>query len=313
MGGLLGIAGGGVEGLNPLNSGRPDGTIVCMNQTMYRSAAEGEIRRFFPELVRYRYLLWDFVWRELRARYRNAMMGFAWAFLQPILMMATLTLVFGYLLPMAAPIRLSQSSHPYAVFVLCGLVPWHFFTMALTRGTNSLNEHEALIKKVWFPREVVPIAAVTVYVTNVIIGFGVLLVVMVLLEGFGSIGAGIIYVPFLFAIQFALVLGLALILSTFNVYYHDVGYILEAGLTLAFYATPIIYSYELPYRFPGWLFRIYMLNPMAPLTVAYQQAILDNRLPDLGLVAESVVMTAAAVSLGLWVFRRHAPTFADHL
>lgn len=295
-----------------MNRQSGDGTILgAMIQTFYTSARQGLLSGVVPDLIRYRGLLRDMVWKELRARYRNAMMGFLWAILQPVMMMAILTFVFGYMLRGVVASRGLATERSYAVFLLCGLVPWQFLAVALACGTNSLLESQELIKKVHFPREVVPLAAVANCLVNLVIGFATLLVVMVVLEGFSSIGVCILYTPFIFAIQFFMVVGLALLLSSMNAHYRDVGYFTDVALAFGFYATPVFYP--LPTNLHPLLQRLYMLNPMAHLVTAYRTALLDNRTPSLEHLAYPAAVAAAVLLVGAYVFRRNAPTFADYL
>lgn len=251
------------------------------------------------------------VWKELRARYRNAMMGFLWAVLQPVMMMAILTFVFGYMLRGVVASRGLQTERPYAVFLLCGLVPWQFLAVALACGTNSLLESQELIKKVYFPREVVPLAAVLNCLVNLVIGFITLLVVMVILDGISSLGMGIFLAPVIFVIQMVMVIGLALLLSSMNARYRDVGYLTDVALAFGFYATPVFYP--LPTNLNPLLLRLYMLNPMAHLITAYREALLDNRLPSLLHIAYPGVVAVIILVIGICVFRRSAPTLADYL
>lgn len=291
-----------------------------MSRGFYSAGQQREISRIIPDLIRNRGLLRDLVSKELRARYRNAMMGFLWAVLQPVLMMAILTFVFGYLL--RSMIGERGGGHPYAVSLLCGLVPWLFLSTALTRGANSLLENKELIKKVYFPRELIPIASVTYCLVNVLIGFVTLLVVMALLMpgGISDIGIGVLYVPLIFAINFVLALGLVLLFSALNVHYNDVGYMIEVALAFGFYATPILYplpksmkALPVSEELGAWLYRLYLLNPMANLVPAYRQALLENVFPDAVLLLRAGVFAAGALLLGVYVFRRNAPTFADYL
>lgn len=285
-----------------------------MSRAFYTSTQQQSFLRIIPDLIVNRGLLRDVVWKELRARYRNAMMGFLWAVLQPVMMMLILTFVFRYLLGarLAAKGLPSESITPE--FLLCGIVAWQFLSVAVTSGAHSLLESGELIKKVHFPREIVPLAAVVNCLVNLAIGFATLLLVIVVLRGPGAIGIGLLYLPFLFAIQFALVIGLALLLSALNVHYRDVGYMIDVLLTFGFYATPIFYPLSMVSgRLHGVLLQLYMLNPMASLVTAYREALLNNQLPDPMLFARPLVFAALALLAGAYVFRRNAATFADYL
>jgi ABC-type polysaccharide/polyol phosphate export permease len=190
-------------------------------------------------------------------------------------------------------------------------VPWQFLTLSLTSSVNSLVVNQDLIKKVYFPRETIPLAAILNNVVSLGIGFATLLAVMAVLEGIGSIGIGLLWTPVVFSVQFALIVGLALLFSALNVRFRDFSYLIEVGLAFGFYATPIFY--ELPANLNPWLYRVYMLNPMAHLVIAYRQALLDNRFPDLVHLAWPGVVAMAFLALGVVVFRRFAPTFADYV
>lgn len=285
-----------------------------MDVSCYTSARQGDVLRIVPDLFANRGLLRDVVWRELRARYRNAMMGFLWAVVQPVLMMAILLFVFGYLLGDIMQARGIRSERPSAVFLLCGLVPWQFLWVALASGTNSLIESQELIKKVYFPREIIPLAAVINCLVNLVVGFITLFVFLVVRDGPFALGVGICYFPLIFAIQFMLIVGAVLLLSALNVQYRDVSYMVDVVLTFGFYATPIFYPLNtVSSRLNGFLLDIYMLNPMANLITAYRQALLDNRFPDILLLLRPGLIAIAFLLIGAVVFRRNAPTFADRL
>lgn len=285
-----------------------------MSRAFYTSTQQQSFSRILPDLMANKGLLRDVVWKELRARYRNAMMGFLWAVLQPVMMMMILTFVFRYLMGarLAATGMPSESITPE--FLLCGIVAWQFLSVALTSGAHSLLESGELIKKVHFPREIIPLAAVINCLVNLAIGFVTLLLVIIVLRGPSAIGVGLLYLPFLFAIQFALAIGLALLLSALNVHYRDVGYMIDVLLTFGFYATPIFYPLSMVSgRLNGVLFQLYMLNPMASLITAYREALLNNQLPDAMLFVRPFVFAVVALVLGAYVFRRNAATFADYL
>ncbi|HOT50776.1 MAG TPA: ABC transporter permease, partial [Candidatus Hydrogenedentes bacterium] len=207
-----------------------------------------------------------------------------------------------------------RSERPSAVFLLCGLVPWQFLAVALACGTHSLIESQELIKKVYFPREIIPLAAVVNCLVNFFVGFVTLLVFIIVRDGVSALGAGLFCVPFIFAIQFMLVLGLALLLSALNVHYRDVGYMVDVVLAFGFYATPIFYPLGMvSSRLDGFLFNLYMLNPMANLVTAYRQALLDNVFPEPMLLLRPLVVAVLCLLIGAVVFRRNAPTLADYL
>ncbi len=290
-----------------------------MNEVVYTSSQQGQVLRVFAELRRSRGLLADLVSKELRGRYRNAMMGLLWAVLQPLLMTLILTFVFTVLFSSGGRGEIVQS----ALQILSKLIFWQFLATALLLATQSPIDNQELIKKVHFPRETIPLATVCNCLVNLGIGFVVLIVVHFILEG--PIQAGIIWVPLLFAIQLTMVVGLALLLSAANVFSRDVTHILEIVLTFGFYASPVLYPLEFAkkglgvihemvgFGDPGVWSKLYMLNPMAGLLEAYQQAIVGGWLDEPGLLIWPTIFAAGSLAVGVYVFRRSAPVFADHL
>lgn len=285
---------------------------------MYSSARQWKLNRVIPDLIHSRGLLWDLVWKDLRARYRYTIMGFVWAVLQPLLLMLILTFVFGVIFPGKIQGAGESDDHPFYVMLLCGLIFWQFFATCLSSCTTSLLSNHDLVKKVYFPREVVPMAAMGVAVVNLAIGFVVLLVIH-LISG-GTLGLGILWLPVIFAIQFVLTLGVSLLCAALNVYYRDVAYMVEVVLTLGFYATPLFYPLSFVQqwaaghgRYGPELLTLYMANPMVGLVTAYRQAFLDNVMPDPVLVLWPAACAVFLLAIGAVVFRRGAPVFADYM
>lgn len=283
-----------------------------MSRVYYSSADSRRIRNVIPDLVRSRGLLWDLVSKDLRARYRNAVMGFVWAVLQPLLLTTILYFVFTVVFP-GGRVAGMGGDHPFAVYLLCGLVFWQFFASCLSRSTVSLLENHELVKKAAFPREVIPLASLGNCAVNCAIGFAVFVVVRFWLEG--GFGWGLVWLPFILTIQCALIVGLSLLTSSLNVQYRDVGYIVEVALMFGFYATPIFYSFEKAQQMASHstLFVLYMLNPMVGIITAYRQALLDNQTPSAVQIVYPLLFSVCALILGVVVFRRRAPLLADRL
>jgi len=256
--------------------------------------------------------MWDLFSKDLRARYRNAIMGFVWAVLQPLLMMLILYMVFGVIF--AERIGASDQKHPYAVTLLCGLIFWQYFASSVSRATTSILDNADLVKKVYFPREVIPLSALGNCTVNLLIGFIVLLIFH--LATGGGLGIGAVWMVPVFAVQLTLTVGIALLCSSLNVYFRDVGYMVDVGLTFGFYATPIFYSLDMvrerAVSSPG-LLSIYMLNPMVGIVTAYRDAFLDNRFPDFATLGWPAFCAVAMLAVGVAVFRYNSPTIADHL
>lgn len=277
--------------------------------THYTQAHLTSIRRLPRDLIRSREILLDLLTKELRVRYRVAAMGIFWAILHPLLMMAILTLVFGFIL--GPRLNMGSEARPYPVLLLCGLIPWQFFAQGLNNATNALVANRDLIKKVYFPREVIPIATVLDWTVNFAIGVVLLFVIHLMFGGVFGWGT-FLFVP-LFLVQFMLVVGLGLLLAAMNVFFRDVKYIVEIALAFGFYATPVFYELHFAEEnLPGWLYRLYLLNPMAGMIAAYREVLFDGTFAPKILLWPACTATLALV-VGLYVFRRNASTMADYL
>jgi ABC-type polysaccharide/polyol phosphate export permease len=194
----------------------------------------GGVRTKTEELLRYRYLLRNLVKRDLKARYKNSAFGVLWSLLNPLAMMLVFTLLFTVLRP--------NSTRQYAIFVLVGLIPWNFFTGSLMSGTTSVVGNSSLVKKVYFPRELLPFSSILSNLVNFAIA---LLVLVVFLYIFGiGLTVHALWVPAILLTQIIFVLGLVLLLGGLNVFYRDVLMILEVVILAWFFLTPVFYSLE---------------------------------------------------------------------
>ena len=282
-----------------------------MTDIVYSHTHPRKLSRIIPDLVRSRELLVDLTLKDLKVRYRYALMGVLWAVLEPLIMMLVLTFVFSVVFTARLEAHGIEGGRDYAVFILCGLIPWQFFATALRSTTHSLVDNRNLIKKVYFPREILPLSSIGVALVNFVIGGVLLLIVAALLIG-KLPGPGMIYVPVIFLVQLALVIGLGLLTSTANATYRDVAYMVDAALLFGFYATPVLYPPDLvESTFPG-LYPLYMLNPMAGIITAYRDALLHNTFAA-ELLLWPAVAALVALPAGAVVFRKRAATLADSL
>jgi lipopolysaccharide transport system permease protein len=282
-----------------------------MSKPLYTDTQQRLIRRVIPELVRARELLIDLIWKDVRVRYRYALMGFVWAVLEPLLMTLILTFVFSLVFQAKVERLGIETGQGYAVFILAALIPWQFLAASLTTSTRSLVDNSNLVQKVYFPREIIPLAAVGNALVNFFIGYLVLLVFFTALVGIPGFGA--LWLLAVFLIQLALVAGLALILSCAHVFFRDVGHIIDVAVLFGFYATPIFYPPEFVRdRFEA-LYPFYMLNPMAGLVTAYRDLLWFNTLRQPSMLIVPLVSAVLALAVGTWLFRRNAPFLSDNL
>ncbi len=259
------------------------------------------------EIADYTDLLRNLVVRDLKVRYRGSIFGFAWSLLNPLLMMAVFTLVFQ-VLAQYDDIQL------YPLFLTAALVPWLFTQQALTTAMRSITSNAQLIKKVYFPRELLPMSAVLASFVNFLLAFFIFWVIG-LIFGVGNTRA-MLMVPLIMMLQLTLVMGLSLILAMANVFFRDTEHLVEVGMLAWFFLTPVFYSISVVpnVTFLGldvhrWVF---MLNPMATLTTDYRYAIMFGSFPIRHTIA-TIVVAVVALGFGWWVFRRYAHRFAEEL
>lgn len=252
-------------------------------------------------------LLRNLVVRDLKVRYRGSVLGFAWSLLNPLLMMGVFTLVFQVLSP-------NNPIERYPLFLMAALVPWLFTQQALTAAMRSITSNAVLIKKVYFPRELLPISAVLASFVNFALAYALFWLIG-LIFGVGNTRA-MLMVPLIMIVQLVLVMGLGLILSTTNVFFRDTEHLVEIGLLAWFFLTPVFYAMSVVpnVTFLGmdahrWVFT---LNPMATLATDYRYAVMWGFLPIRHTLV-TMVIAAVALGFGWWLFRRFAPRFAEEL
>jgi lipopolysaccharide transport system permease protein len=254
------------------------------------------------ELWAYRELLWTLVWRELKVRYKQTAIGAAWAVVQPAFSMVLFAVVFGRLAQMPS------DGAPYALFAFAALVPWQFFSRALTEASMSLIAQDRLVTKVYFPRMLVPTAVVLSGVADLAIAL-LLAVALMLYYGYPPGPAFAVLPPFILLAVLA-ASGISLWLAALNVEFRDVRYVLPFLTQLWLYATPVVYPSSL---IPAKWRLLAALNPMCGVVEGFRWAILGTRPPDLAGLAVSVAVSLVLLVTGAAYFRRVERTMADRI
>ncbi|SLM49988.1 Polysaccharide ABC transporter permease protein [Nitrospira japonica] len=252
------------------------------------------------ELWQYGELLYFLAWRDIKIRYKQTALGAAWAVIQPVMTMAVFSLFFGKLANMPS------DGIPYPLFAFTALVPWAYFANGLTESSNSLVSSSNLIKKVYFPRLVVPIAAVISGGVDFIIAFVVLLGMMLFYGMYPTVN--VVWLPLLVLLTFVTALGIGLWLSALNVQYRDVRYTIPFLTQLWLFATPIAYPSSLlsePWR------TLFALNPMVGVVEGFRWALLGTTEAPSPMIAVSTLATLLLLVGGAFYFRRMEKTFAD--
>lgn len=251
------------------------------------------------DLWDYRDLLYVLVERDIRIRYKQTVLGAVWAILQPLITMVIFTLFFGKIT------GVPSDGSPYPIFAYGGLLPWTFFSNAVTNGGNSLISNSSLITKIYFPRMIVPIASVMASFLDFIIAFGFLILMMFYYRI--GITANILMLPVLIILISLLTIGIGMWLSALNVKYRDVRYALPFVIQLGLFITPIIYPMSVIPKKWHWLMS---LNPLAGLIEAFRDAYLGHPFDWISL-GISTAVTFAIVIFTAFTFRKMERNFAD--
>ncbi|MGC8781305.1 MAG: ABC transporter permease [Anaerolineae bacterium] len=262
------------------------------------------------DLWRYRDLIRNLVVRDLKARYKNSVLGFLWSLLNPLGMMVVFMFVFTVMMPS----RIER----FPIFLLCGLLPWNYFSAGVMVGITSITGNANLVKKVYFPREVLTISSVLANLVNFLLGLVVLFVV--LLVSRSPLSPWLWLLPVVILIETCFVLGVALMLSTLNVFYRDTIMIMDVVMLAWFFLTPVVYPITtLPsnYQLLGMTVDVhrwmYILNPMASLIAAYRDLLYWGYRTDLDFLARTAMTALAVLAFGYWFFMRFRDRFGEEV
>ncbi len=257
--------------------------------------------KLFKDLYQYRELLKTNVKKEIRGKYKGSFLGVLWSFINPLLMVLVYAIVF--------PLILKSSEPNYVIFLIVGIIPWNFFTTVVNQGTTTVVNNGNIIKKVYFPREILPISVVTSGLINFFISCIIILIFIIF--GGMSLSPVMLFLPFVAIIQYMLSLGIIFILSAINVYIRDTEYIVNFIVMMLFYATPILYSSEL---FKNTAFEwLMVINPMAHIINAYRDIFYYQVLPDFSVLFVVLLLSVVVLLLGYRIFKKMEKGFAEEL
>jgi lipopolysaccharide transport system permease protein len=249
-------------------------------------------------------LLWHMTVRHLRGQYKQSVLGYAWAFVNPLSQMLILSFVFSIVLR----IRIPDLDVPYPLFLLVGLVPWIFFSTAVASATDSVVGAASLVTKVYFPREVLPTAAM--FTKLVDLACGVLILVGLMVYYGHPPESTAVWLPVLLSIHIVFTLGLSLPLAALNLYFHDVRFLVGVTLTLWFYMTPVIYRVDMvPHQYKI----LFDLNPNALFVEAYRRVLLQGVGPGLDRLFLGAVIALLTFLVGYYLFKKMESGFADRI
>ena len=256
--------------------------------------------KLLKDLYTYRELLKTNITKDIGGKYKKSALGVAWSFLNPLLQIAVYAFVFQ--------VVLKSNIEDYAVYLCCGLIPWQYFAGIVNKGAATIIDNGNVIKKVYFPREILPISVVTSEGVNFMIATVIILIFM--LGGGRPFTIYLLFYPLILAIQYIVSIGVALIVSSISVYFRDLIHILGILIQLLFYATPIVYSInQVPSNF-AWVMKI---NPMAYLIEGYRAIFYNGQMPDLKGLAIALGMGIVLFIIGRFTFSKLQKRFAEEL
>jgi lipopolysaccharide transport system permease protein len=255
------------------------------------------------EMWRYRELFYIFAWRDIKVRYKQTMLGVGWVVLQPIFSMFIFTVFFGNL------VKISSGQLPYPLFVLIGLVFWGFFSGVLSRASNSLIENEGIVKKIYFPREILPLSTIGANLVDFGISFALLIIAAVYFHSVPNLLI-ILIIPLGLTIGALGAGGLGLLLSAFNIKYRDVRYILPFFIQMMVFLTPVIYPTAI--MRPSFRYLI-ALNPMTGVIEAVRVVFAGGSGVDWLTLGISTVAAVGIFMVGIYYFKTTERFFADLL
>ena len=277
--------------------------------TTYTSGRKGfvqEISTSLATLYHRRWLAVYFAQRELSRAYRSSYLGFLWALLSPLLMIVLLTLVFSEIIGIKFREVLGDSSLNFGLFLYCGLLPFLAFSEALSKATNSIRSNTALVQRVVFPLEVLPLTRAVTVQTDKIFGLVVLIVVVVVVEG--RLNWTILLLPVLILVQMLFIVGLCYLFAVIGTYLPDIREALRSFVRAMFFITPIIWPAG---RVPENLSFLVDYNPLAFLVESYRDLVLEGTIPTTSSTLWFTLFAAAFCMLGFVIFIRTKQNFAD--
>ncbi len=250
------------------------------------------------EIYGFKNLIYNLVARDLKVKYKGSILGFLWSLLNPLIMLIVYTVAFKYI------IKIRVENFP--LFFLCGFLPWTFLSLSLSMAVSSIKDNANLVKKVYFPREILPLSIVLSNLVQFLLTFIILIPALILFKI--KLGFPLLFLPLIILFQLAFTLGLAFILSSLNVFFSDVRHLLEILLQIWFWLTPIIYPVNfVPERFQS----LYRLNPAVLFVESYRNSLLYNKgLSSVELISLFLV-GAVFLTFGHLVFNRYNRRFAE--
>ncbi len=256
--------------------------------------------KILKELYDYREMLLNLVRKELKVRYKGSFLGFLWTFLNPLLQLVVYTIVFSVIL--------RAGIDKFDMYLFVGLIPWIFFTTSIQTGTISIVANKDLVKKIYFPRIILPLVSVNAAFMNMV--FSMSIVILALLFRGVGISKYMLLLPVAMALQYIFVLGMIFMFSALNVYFRDLEYILNIIVMIWFYLTPIVYTIDMV---PEEYRTFFLLNPMTNIIIFYRDILYYKQIPTFSSFGSILIYSILMIFIGYWVFQKLQKNFAEEL
>ena len=253
------------------------------------------------ELYTYREMIYSLVHRDLRGRYKGSFLGFAWTFINPLLQLAVYTMVFSLIM--------RNGIKDYYLFLFVALIPWIFLSSCISSGAGCIRAQGNMIKKIYFPREAIPLSFVIGQFINMLLSLVVVFAVLII-SGKGLSISALVYLPLIMIIEFLIALGLTFLISGITVFFRDIEYFAGIIVMAWQFATPVMYGLDMV---PERLVPFFKLNPMTPVIVAYRDILYYKQAPELSTLISAVVFGVVLFALGVFSFNKLKKHFAEEL
>ena len=252
-------------------------------------------------IYEYRDMIYSLVRRELRGRYKGSVLGFLWTYINPLCQVIVYSAVFSVIFKVQI--------EKFYLYLIIGMMPWTFFNSSVQGGATCVRAQSDLVKKIYFPREVVPISYVTSTFVNMLLSF-IIVFLAVLTAGWGVNFTALLFLPLIMVIEYLLALGLAFLVSSVTVYFRDLEQILGVLIMAWIYVTPIMYDVD---YIPESLRGIFFLNPMTPVICVYHDILYYKTVPTTRYLLQSGLVSVVIFAIGFWLFTRLDKNFAEEM
>ena len=257
--------------------------------------------KLWKELYAYREMIFSLVRRDLKGRYKGSVLGFLWTFLNPLLQLLVYTFVFSTVM--------RNGINDYYLFLFVALVPWIFFSTSVSGGAKCIWAQKDMVKKIYFPREVLPISYVTSQFVNMLLSFLVIFLVLII-DGRSIKLTAILCLPLIMLIEYFLALGVTMLSSSLTVYIRDLEHILSIVVMAWQFLSPVMYSVD---RIPEETRTIFYANPMTPIIVAYRDILYYGKVPEMNTLIHAALVGVVLMIIGTVIFGRLKRHFAEEM